>query len=166
MYIYGWRLEGNMNIWKQFNIGEFFYVGGGGWPLYCSSRNLIFSFLPKTVSTRGQTEDDKTEPLSTSLSWKVENPASSVESNLKGHLSLASSYYKGNTEVQRKQQAGPIRGGESSPSPHFSICLFLPNYSASANKAMFKPGKGKFRGIGDEGQVFIKKGFFVGFCSL
>ena len=161
MYIYGWRLEGNTNIWKQFNIGEFFYVGEGGWPLYCSSSNLIFSFLPKTVSTRGQTEHDKTEPFSTSLSWKVKNPASSVESNLKGHLSPASSYYKGKTEVQRKQQAGG-----SSPSPHFSICLFLPNYSASANKAMFKPEKEKFRGIGDEGQVFIKKEFFVGFCSL
>lgn len=55
------------------------------------------------MSTRGQTKDDKPNDLTQTGAEK--NPESGVESNLKGHLSLTSSYCKKKTEAQSDEVA-------------------------------------------------------------
>lgn len=58
-----------MKTRKQFNVGEFFVWAGGGGGHYMVSQAIeYFIFFPGTVSTRGQTEDDKTELFRKSLS--------------------------------------------------------------------------------------------------
>ena len=72
--------------------------------LFFKQFNILFSSqdsVHKRADRRWQTE-----PFNTGLRWKVKNPASSVESNLKGHLSLASSYYEGKIKAQGGKAAG------------------------------------------------------------
>lgn len=136
--MYRWGLKQKMNKWKQ--TVELFYFGGGWVAIILFFEQFSIFFSSQDSVHKRAHRRWRTESFSTSLSWKVKNPASSVESNLKGHVNPASSILQGKDcgpERSRGRSRGIARGGGRSPCLHLSLRLFLPNYSASLNKTTF-----------------------------
>lgn len=127
---------------------NFFILGVGRWPLYCSGSNYMLYFLPKAVSTRAQTENDKPNRL-------TQAPAEELRTQNPMLKAILKVIWIPVPHITRKK----LRPRVVSP---FPSVFFLPNYSTSLKSWCLIWKRKELEGYERKGRFLSGRDFLLG----